>query len=283
MTIGRKEMVVSLDADYEKVLETLGFVEEPFAQGQVDSRFYYMSPYLAVVSKDIIKGIKNREGLQITIGERGLGKTSFILRLQLLFWPNDAYSVITFNGDSYQNNREAVASLLKSYNLSTKGRYAEKVQTIRRHLENRARNEFQTIWLIDNAQDLPNDIWELIIQATETKNGVGKGLQVICFSTPEMIDKKNPIIYGSARYHTLLPFSQQDVAAMVNFRCRTAGREYVFTDQAILKIFEASRGIPMNIVAICRDALKAATELRETHVNLTAVDRVLASLKVDKE
>jgi len=122
----------------------------------------------------------------------------------------------------------------------------------------------RTVLIIDEAQNLTNEVLELVRLLTNLETHRRKLLQIILLGQPELRERlARPELRQLAqrivaRYH-LDPLSRAEVAAYVSHRLAVAGAtRCLFTPSALRKLWRASRGIPRLVNVLCDRALLGA-------------------------
>jgi hypothetical protein len=119
-----------------------------------------------------------------------------------------------------------------------------------------------TALLIDEAQSLSDELLEEIRLLANTETTTEKLLTLVLAGQPELRDRLNETELRQLKQRVTLrseigPFSQQETAAYIAWRIRTAGGDAskLFTREAVMLIHERSGGIPRTISVICDNAL----------------------------
>ncbi len=109
--------------------------------------------------------------------------------------------------------------------------------------------------ILDDAQLMHQDALRIIHHIYNFDRGGRKLAQVVLFGQPELsyIFALHPEIRSRVgSWFRLNPLSLEDTLNLIRFRCRVAGREgSLFTQGAFLEIFEATNGVPREIVSVC--------------------------------
>jgi len=136
-----------------------------------------------------------------------------------------------------------------------------------------------TALLIDEAQNLSMDTLEQLRLLTNLETGKQKLLKIILLGQPELrqlleneeVAQINQRI--TSRYH-LLPLASEDVAAYVGHRLAVAGvRKRLFSDAAVRRVAELSRGVPRLINLVCDRALLGAYVEEKDQVDLRIINQ----------
>jgi MSHA biogenesis protein MshM len=85
-------------------------------------------------------------------------------------------------------------------------------------------------------------------------------------ATKLAVKKRKPLVSRITITSTLDEFTFEDMKAMIEHRLKVAGWTGAkFTEDAAVKLYEESRGVPRNIVKVCNLAFEMAT-INETDV-----------------
>jgi general secretion pathway protein A len=136
--------------------------------------------------------------------------------------------------------------------------------------------------IIDEAQGLVGQQFELIRQLLNFETNTQKLLQIILIGQNELRNKlrlKRALASRVATKSTLEPLHFEDTRSMINFRVMVAGRqEPLFTEEALIRIYNYSRGMPRDICVIGLNILPIALLNKVAIVNEDLVDQVVEEL-----
>jgi general secretion pathway protein A len=137
--------------------------------------------------------------------------------------------------------------------------------------------------IIDEAQGLVGQQFELIRQLLNFETNTQKLLQIILIGQNELRNKlrlKRALASRVATKSTLEPLHFEDTRSMINFRVMVAGRqEPLFTEEALIRIYNYSRGMPRDICVIGLNILPIALLNKVAIVNEDLVDQVVEELQ----
>jgi general secretion pathway protein A len=113
--------------------------------------------------------------------------------------------------------------------------------------------------LIDEAQMMKGEQFELIRQITNFESDENKLVQIILAGQNNLRNKlklKRALLSRAAAVATLDPLTPEETADMINFRLAVAGRhEPLFTRDAHAFIYDRTKGVPREVVKMCMNAL----------------------------
>jgi general secretion pathway protein A len=155
--------------------------------------------------------------------------------------------------------------------------------------ERRSRGEI-TALLIDEAQSLSAELLEEIRLLANSETATEKLLPLVLAGQPELKDRLNETELRQLKQRVTLrceiaPFAQQETAAYIAWRIRTAGGDAakLFTREAVMLIHERSGGIPRTVSVICDNALLTGFGLGRQPVNYETVLEVANDLDLHEK
>jgi general secretion pathway protein A len=143
--------------------------------------------------------------------------------------------------------------------------------------ERRERGEI-TALVIDEAQSLSAELLEEVRLFANSETTTEKLLPLVLAGQPELRDRLNEAGLRQMKQRVTLrcelrPLNQQETAAYIAMRIRTAGGEAarLFTREAVILIHQYSGGIPRTISVLCDNALVTALGLGRRRVDSQVV------------
>ena len=245
-----------------------GLRERPF-ELTPDPRYLLLTPGHREALSNLEYGIIGRKPITLLTGEAGTGKTT-LLRRVLRTTAEGASArpgVFVHLNNPKLDRREFVEYLASGFRLppeasSSKARFLLELE---RMLIAHRRAEIATALIVDEAQAMPDELLEEIRLLVNIESDREKYLPVLLVGQPELADRLNG--YGlrqlkqrvALRCH-LAPLTVQETGAYIATRLKLAGAEpsQIFTRQAVLAIFQRSRGIPRTINVLADNALVSA-------------------------
>lgn len=232
--------------------------ERPFSL-LPDPDFLYLSPQHKLARAYLEYGIKQREGFVVLTGEVGTGKTTLLKSLLRARERNHRLGVL------YQTSRaiELLEMLLQEFEV--RGHYPNRTAKLA------AFNQFlltaygrgeHVVLLVDEAQNLTPEALEEIRLFSNLQTEKEPLLQVILVGQPGLRDRlRHPALRQLAQrvavHFHLNPLSLAETKEYVRFRLARAGGSGIFTDSALDRLFEYTRGVPRRLNAWCDLALVA--------------------------
>lgn len=270
-----------------------GLKEKPFSIAP-DPRYLYMSEYHREALAHLLYGLNSDGCLILLTGDVGTGKTT-VCRSLLEQLPEKTDTAIILNPNlTVQELLETICEELEIpfEKNSTSVKYY--IDSIFRYLLQSNAEGRTTVLIIDEAQNLDMDVLEQLRMLTNLETNKHKLLKIVLIGQPELQNKlENPEVSQinqriTSRYH-LGPLIRSDVYAFIQHRLIIAGggRMQFFSEKALDKIFQLSKGVPRLINVLCDRALLGAYVEETNQVNekitLKAAREVFGEIDLTKE
>ncbi|HJV28586.1 MAG TPA: AAA family ATPase [Aromatoleum sp.] len=243
--------------------EYFGFSAAPFSIAP-DPRYLFMSERHREALAHLLYGLRVDGGFVLLTGEVGTGKTT-VCRCLLEQVPDDCDVAFILNPKL--DTVELLATLCDELHIpAPAGEHSIKVlvDLINRYLLDANARGRKTVLIVDEAQNLSNEVLEQLRLLTNLETNERKLLQIILLGQPELRERlAQPEMRQLAqrivaRYH-LEPLSRPDVAAYIDHRLSVAGgRQALFPQKVIDRLYRLSGGTPRLINVICDRALLGA-------------------------
>ncbi|MFN3234307.1 MAG: ExeA family protein [Gammaproteobacteria bacterium] len=213
----------------------------------------------------LLLSLENNEGFIKIIGEVGSGKT-LLCRLLLNRLDNDRFET------AYIPNPDLDASELRkalAQELNIPFDSATEISTLNSRI-NQALLEIskrgkQLVFIVDEAQCMPDDTLEALRLLTNLETESEKLLQIVLFGQPELDEKLNTHRFRHLKQrivfsYQLRPLTLKETHAYVFHRLAIAGQTTgnLYSDEAIDYLHRCSGGIPRLINILCHKALLSA-------------------------
>ncbi|MBI4644108.1 MAG: AAA family ATPase [Deltaproteobacteria bacterium] len=256
-----------------------GLKERPFNL-LPDPGFLYLSPQHKLARAYLEYGVNQRVGFVVLTGEVGTGKTTLIKSLLKSRERNQRLGVL------YQTSvgaEDLLDLLLKEFGV--RGHFGNRVARLAAFnqflLSAYARGEHVTL-MVDEAQNLGPEALEELRLLSNLQTEKEPLLQVILVGQPGLRDRlRHPALRQlaqrvSVHYH-LTPLNLQETKEYVNFRLARAGGSGIFTESALDRLYEYTRGVPRRLNAWCDLALVAGFAEGRQEIDGEFIDTVIAA------
>lgn len=256
------------------LLKVLGFLEEPFTIS-ADPRFLYLSTQHGEVLERTRDVVEEFRGLVVVEGGYGVGKSSLALRLESIYraMPDD-YRVVFVHTASYESEFAGLQDLCHSLDMPRRRGLTKQWRDFENFLVDEHQQGRNVCIILDDAQLMDQEALRIIHHIYNFDRGGRKLAQVVLFGQPELsyIFALHPEIRSRVgSWFRLNPLSLEDTLNLIRFRCRVAGREdSLFTQSAFLEIFEATNGVPREIVSICARVIEELGKRSEMAADVEA-------------
>ena len=262
----------------------LGLAQEPFST-TADPAFMYASQEHREALLRLQLSLRQRRGLNVIVGDIGVGKTTLCRKLYADIAHEDAYHIRIIDDPSFRTEYQFLGSLLRAFGVEGKARSTSDLkERFRTFLIEMVEADQVPVLLIDEGQILSPAILEMVRMFLNFETDKFKLLQLVIFAQLEFLDKlraKRNFLDRVALRYVLNPLQEHEVAEMIGFRLQVAGyrgEQPLFTDDAVAAIYEATGGLPRPITMLCHHALE--------HIVLNeqeTVDREVIALCADRE
>ncbi len=245
-----------------------------------DPDFLYMSPQHKLARAYLEYGIHQRTGFVVLTGEVGTGKTTLIKSLLKTMGRNQRVGVL------YQTSMAAgdlLELLLKEFEV--RGHFTNRTARLA------AFNQFlltaygrgeHVVLLVDEAQNLGPEALEELRLLSNLQTEKEPLLQVILVGQPGLRERLRhrglaQLAQRVAVHYHLSPLNLQETKEYISFRLARAGGSGIFTESAINKLFEYTKGVPRRLNAWCDLALVAGFAEGRQEIDGDFIDTVIAA------
>lgn len=256
-----------------------GLKEKPF--GIVPNPDYlYFSPRHKEALTFLEYGLMDNVGAVLLTGEIGIGKTTLI-RYVINNFCTDIITPVIYNTNL--SPEQLIETILQSLQLPVeKGSKANNSERLTQFLLDQLKQDKRVLLTIDEAQNLPHDTLEEVRMLSNLQTDNQMLLQVLLVGQPEFRARiQQPELSQLAQriavnFH-LEALEQAESLAYIQHRLSVAGRDdSLFTNEALVQIYQASKGIPRNINLICDSALVYGFGYEMQTIGTEVIDQVLA-------
>ncbi|MBI1953238.1 MAG: AAA family ATPase [Candidatus Omnitrophica bacterium] len=244
-----------------------GLKEKPF-HVTADPAFLYPSRQHQEAMAHLTYGIRERLGFLMITGEVGTGKTTLAKALvERLEAPTRTALIL----NPSLSGSQMLRSILHDFGVEVKAatRYAL-LAALEQFLLAQAKTGGCGVLIIDEAQALNHSTLDQVRLLSNVETPKAKLLQIVLVGQPELEERlATPRLRALAQRiavrYRINPLGLEEVADYIQHRLKIARAERPpeFTQEAILAVARASRGIPRKINFVC-DAVLLAGFVRET-------------------
>ena len=247
-----------------------GFNERPFKLVPNPAYLFLSRSHeeaLAHLTYAVIQG----EGFMEITGEVGTGKTT-LCRAFLEHLDDDTKTAYIFNPNL--NSIELLKAINDEFDIPSDADNAKDlIDTLNNFLIKQKNQGKHTILLIDEAQNLTNEVLELLRLLSNLETAKHKLLYIILVGQPELKEKLDSHELRQLRQRIslscrLIPLSLNDVRNYIQHRIHVASEKpgIRFADAAYRSIYNYSKGIPRLINIVCDRALLTAFGLDQKEI-----------------
>jgi general secretion pathway protein A len=263
-----------------------GLTRNPF-EISPDPFFYHPTPRHNEALANLHYGVGRRKGFIVITGEVGTGKTLLVRCLLSELRKNNIVFGYVFN--PLLPVVEFFQYIMADLGLPYSGRNkTEMLLDLNRFLIQRHARGLITALVVDEAQALRSELLEEIRLLTNLETSQQKLLQIVLMGQPElemMLDSPElrQLKQRVALRCQLQPLDQSQTHAYILSRLERAGAQPeppVFSDEALERIFEYSRGIPRIINNLCENSMVSAFASEQRPVTAQMVTDVAADFRL---
>jgi general secretion pathway protein A len=263
-----------------------GLTRNPF-EISPDPFFYHPTPRHNEALANLHYGVGRRKGFIVITGEVGTGKTLLVRCLLSELRKNNIAFGYVFNPllPVVEFFQYIMADLGLPYSGRTK---TEMLLDLNRFLIQRHARGLITALVVDEAQALRNELLEEIRLLTNLETSQQKLLQIVLMGQPELeIVLDSPELRQLKQRVSLRcqlqPLDGPQTHAYVLSRLERAGAPKeppIFTEEALDRVFEYSRGIPRIINNLCENSMVSAFAHEQRSVNADTITEVAADFRL---
>jgi general secretion pathway protein A len=230
-------------------------------------------------------GVRSRKGIVLLVGDAGTGKTT-LLRKALamrLSEANGSPAGFVYIKNPKLTSAELFEQLASGFKLPASAMVSKPrmLKLLEEALVAAHAASRDAALIVDEAQSLPDELIEELRLLANIETDDTKLLPLILAGQPELADRLNQHELRQFKQRITLrcelkPFTVQETATYIFARVRMVGGDAsnMFTRDAVVKIHEASKGIPRTINVICDNALMTGFAMDKQKVDAATVEEV---------
>ncbi len=259
-----------------------GLRELPF-NNTPDPRFFYPMPDHEEALATLIYAVGEGKGYVLLTGEVGTGKT-LISRLMLRHF--DGQIAFATVNHAVESARDLLHLICTELEIDVRGdeSNARLIRSLQTFLLDRFAARMPVVLVLDEAQNLPRDAFELLRTIGNLESDEAKLLQVVILGQPELRTRFQAADMRQLRQRLFRTFhlpalSLEQCGAYIRHRLHVAGATAdIFDESAVAAIHHHAGGLPRLINTICDNALLSAYSADRTTVDGCFVQSVLRQM-----
>ncbi|OQX86880.1 MAG: hypothetical protein B6D55_04875 [Candidatus Omnitrophica bacterium 4484_70.2] len=223
--------------------------------------FFYFPSIYKIIFRYLIINIKKRKGINLILGDKGVGKTSFLYALSYILKKDK--KIITQIISHYFSKSEYQFLLYLSKKLNIIPYFRSTLdlkESVRNYLLEKEEKGKIVVFLIDEGEKVSLRNLEVLREFVEYKNN-NKLLQLVIASRTELLHRTKMVrtLLNRVEFkYILTPLDDRETKKMIEFRLKKAGVKNIsiFTSQAFELIYQYTQGYPLRVLSLCQYAWK---------------------------
>jgi len=265
--------------------KVLGLEREPFSSSP-DPAFFFLSKEHKAALCRLQVAIKLKRGLSVIMGDVGTGKTTLSRKLARVLNEDEDVVLHMILNPYFKTEQQFLSRLTSLFHLelSTEASELEYIEAVEKYLFHTGVERQKTVvLLIDEAQILPDFVLEILRILLNYETNEYKILQLVLVGQMELLPRISRINNFWDRItlkYVINPLGEEEMRRMIDFRLKEAGykgREPLFSNAAIARIWKHTQGYPRKLALICHNALESLVMYDKKTVDEDIVIRLIAS------
>ncbi|HZW02414.1 MAG TPA: AAA family ATPase [Anaerolineaceae bacterium] len=260
-------------------LDRLGLKEDPFKLS-ADPRYLYLGPEHLAVYRQAQGVISRRRGLALITGDMGMGKSSLARRLYDVYASENGVDICYIHTAAFKSAMDAARQISLALGVPTQRSFQRQMESLERAMAQSYTSGRNVIILLDDAQLMVPEALE-VIHRLYNFDYDAKVAQILAFGQREMspVFETNKAVNARVFVRLILPpLTLSSALQMVLFRLQVSGRaEPLIDDDAFELLYEASQGVPREIIRLCALATDFLLQTDATTITLDVAREVTRS------
>lgn len=238
--------------------DRLGVVVPPFSI-EADPRFMYLSTETKRALSKVSYMVEAGQGASVVIGEVGTGKTTLASWFHSRYDRRPDFVGAKVDEPPKRSGLLLLRRIAAEFGLRTRRATEDQLNEFRTYLVKRSSEGVLPLIIVDEAHELGVDQFVELRRLLNFRDPRGgKAYQLILLGRPELDINLREVPDFNDRVATrssLDPLTPDDTKALIEYRLMAAGRDgrqgLLFADDAILPIWQETRGYPRSICLLC--------------------------------
>jgi general secretion pathway protein A len=236
----------------------LGVVVPPFSI-EADPRFMYLSTEAKRALAKVSYMVEAGQGVSTVVGEVGTGKTTLASWFHSRYDRRPDFVGARVDEPPPRSGLLLLRRIAAEFGRRTRRATEDQINELRAFLVEQSVNSVLPLIIIDEAHELGKDQFREMRRLINFRDpSITKAFQLILLGRPELDINLRDVPDFNDRIATrssLDPLTPDDTKALIEYRLLAAGRDsrqgLLFTDDAILPIWQDTRGYPRSICLLC--------------------------------
>lgn len=258
-------------------LSLMGLKEHPF-HPSADPRFLYLSRNHLNILGRLQDLVEWREGLGVVEGHMGTGKTSLARRLYELTVQDENVEPVYIHTAAFKTPMDAARDISAAFGVRGRRSYIDQLRDFESYLVRLKRDGKTAVVILDDAQFMQPDSLDTI-QNMLNFDLSEKLIQIILFGQQEIKEtfvQKKAVHDRVVHWQMLGPLPFTEMVGLISFRLTVAGRpEPMFTDTALARLYDFSKGVPRPLVIVCGNTLRLLAEKKSQMADVDEVNEAI--------
>jgi general secretion pathway protein A len=207
--------------------------------------------------------VERRHGLTAILGDVGMGKSSLLRHIYGDYAAREDVALSFIPTPAFSTDFAFLKTICADLGLSPKRSMLEQQSALNEFLLAQYQDGRNVVVFVDEAQRLPPKQLEVVRTLLNYETNTAKLIQVVLSGQLELrerlLEEKQKAIRSRLFAPSVLdPLSLSETEAMIRHRCDLAGVTLPFSSARVAEIYEATGGVPREILKVCAVAYALA-------------------------
>lgn len=239
--------------------------------------FLYLTPALKAVIFQARGTIERRQGLVTLLADVGMGKSTILRYLIGEYDARADVKTVAVYTPKFPSTFGLIKEICQTFDLPLKRSLAAQMDSLAEYLAEQYASGVNIVLFIDEAQMLKDDLLEGVRGLLNLETNNAKLVQVVLAGQIELkarltTERNRPLKSRIHSYALINPMTDKEMREMIDFRCNLVEIPNPFTDEAMAKIWDVTKGIPRHILKVCDKAVDYMNMAETDAVTLDMID-----------